>query len=142
MLSLIQRIIIFTDWECKLNNSKKLYYTISDELGLIELSTTIWKITGGGASTFTSVNAGSGIIQTTGAISGGSISATTSFTTNLINASTGSNKIHLDNRFFNISNGSIDIRAYYIGFPYITQSLTTLSKYMGIIPLSDGNFVM
>ena len=121
---------------------KKLYYTISDELGLIELSTTIWKITGGGASTFTSLNCGSGTIQTTGNISGGSITGTTSFTTNLINASTGSNKIELDNRYFNISNGSIDIRGHYVCFPYITQSLTTLSKYMGIKPLSDGNFVM
>ena len=121
---------------------KKLYYTIGDELGLIELTTTIWKINGAGAATFTSLNCGIGNITTTGNISGGSISGTTSFTTNLINASTGANKIELDNRFFNISNGSIDIRGHYVAFPYITQSLSTLSKYMGIKPLSDGNFVM
>ena len=123
---------------------KKLYYNISDELGLIELTTTIWKINGAGASTFTSLNCGSGTIQTTGSISGGTVSATTSLTTNLINASTGTNinKIEMDNRFFNTSNGSIDIRANYIGFPYITQTLTTLSKYMAIKPLSTGNFQM
>ena len=119
---------------------KKLYYNISDELGLIELTTTIWKINGAGAITCTSVNAGSGNITTTGSISGGSISATTSFTANLINASTGSNKIHLDNRFFNTSNGSVDIRGYYVGFPYITDVLTVFSKYMGITPFNDGNF--
>ena len=123
---------------------KKLYYNISDELGLIQLSTTIWKINGAGASTFTSLNCGSGTIQTTGAMSGSTITATTSLTTNLINASTGTNinKIEMDNRFFNTSNGSIDIRAYYVAFPYITQTLTTLSKYMGFVPQSNGNFIM
>lgn len=121
---------------------KKLYYNISDELGLIELTTTIWKINGAGASTFTSLNCGSGTIQTTGSISGGTVSATTSLSTILINASTGSNTIELNNKFFNISNGSIDIRAYYVGFPYITQSLSLTSKYMGIKPLSTGDFNM
>lgn len=64
----------------------------------------------------------------------------TSLTTNLINASAGSNTIELNNKFFNISIGSIDLKGYIIGFPYYTETLTTAIKYMGIVPQSDGNF--
>ena len=77
-----------------------------------------------------------------GAISCNSITASTSLTTNLINASTGTNKIQMDNRFFNTGVGSIDLKSTYIGFPQLSQTLSTASKYMAIIPATDGNFTM
>lgn len=97
-----------------------------------------------GAITCTALNASSGIIQTTGAINGATITASTSFNSNLILATTGStkNSIQMENKFFNASNGSIDLKAHYVGFPYITQSLDLTSKYMAIVPESDGNFSM
>jgi len=65
-------------------------------------------------------------------------------TSKLLKSSTsgtlGTNIIQLDNRFFDISNGSVDIKATYTGFPYITDTLSTTSKYMAIKPLSTGNF--
>ena len=205
---------------------RKLYYNTDNELGVIETVTTFWKITGAGAITCASLNANSGIIQTTGSVltntinpvSGTTISTnsiwnfktvggtytpilldptTTSgnrlkidgtlggtrylffntsnnigvfntatsanvwsidgttgnintigtisysiLTTNLINASTGTNSIQMDNRFFNPSVGSIDLKSTYIGFPQLSQTLSTASKYMAIIPQSDGNFHM
>jgi len=170
------------------SGTKYLYYNISDELGVIEGSTSQWKITSAGAISCSELNASSGIIQTTGAISGGaitcsalnassgtiqttgaisggaitcsalnassgtiqttgaisgaSITGTTSLITNLINASTGTvkNSIQMDNRFIDIGTGSVDIKSTYVGFPHLSQTLTTASKYMYIKPGSDGNF--
>ena len=138
---------------------KKLYYNISDELGLIELTNTIWKINGAGAATFTSLNCGSGSISTTGTIncldmnSTGVINAKninmqSSGTLNVNNIisseTTGSypTAIALSNEFIDVNNSSLDIIATYIGFASPTQTLTTASKYMFIKPLSDGNFRM
>jgi len=70
------------------------------------------------------------------------ITASTSLNTNLINASTGTNKIQMDNRFFNTGVGSIDLKSTYIGFPQLSQVLSTVSKYMAIVPQTDGNFHM
>ena len=47
---------------------RKLYYNTDNELGVIETVTTFWKITGAGAITCASLNANSGIIQTTGSV--------------------------------------------------------------------------
>ena len=56
---------------------KKLYYSIGDELGVIELSTTIWKINGLGDATFNSLSVvAGGTITTTGDINGGAITGT------------------------------------------------------------------
>jgi hypothetical protein len=90
----------------------------------------------------TSIGANTWSITDLGVISCNSITASTSLTTNLINASTGTNKIQMDNRFFNTGVGSIDLKSTYIGFPQLTQTLTTASKYMAIIPATDGNFTM
>jgi hypothetical protein len=62
---------------------RKLYYNTNNELGVIETVTTIWKITGAGAITCSSLNANSGTIQTTGTISSGAI------TCSALNASAG-----------------------------------------------------
>lgn len=205
---------------------RKLYYNTNNELGVIETVTTFWKITGAGAITCASLNASSGIIETTGSVltntinpvSGTNISTNSiwnfktvggtytpilldpittsgnrlkidgtlggtrylffntssnigvfntatsanvwsidgttgnintigsityaSLTTNLINASTGTNKIQMDNRFFNTGVGSIDLKSTYIGFPQLSQVLDIFSKYMAIVPASDGNFTM
>ena len=47
---------------------RKLYYNTNNELGVIETVTTFWKITGAGAITCASLNASSGIIETTGSV--------------------------------------------------------------------------
>ena len=145
---------IFTD---NLHSGPALRFNSSGVLGLYAAGLAVYKwtidqngsanfgtITGSGAITGSSISAGSGAISTSGSISGGTISATTSLTTNLINASSGTNinKIQMDNRFFNTSIGSIDLKGYIVGFPYYTATLTTASKYMGIIPEADGNFSM
>jgi hypothetical protein len=96
-----------------------------------------------GAITCTALNASAGTIQTTGAINGGVITASTSFNSDLIVATTGTatkNSIMLDNQFIDGTNGSIDLKAHFVGFPYLTESLSLTSKYMFIKPLSDGNF--
>lgn len=101
-----------------------------------------------GAITSSSLNASSGTIQTTGTISGGAINGTTitastSFNSDLITAITGTatkNSIMMDNQFYHGTNGSIDLKAHFVGFPYITQVLDISSKYMAIVPESDGNF--
>ena len=103
-----------------------LFFNNSNLLGFFNTST--------GTNTWT--------ITDLGVISCNSITASTSLTTNLINASTGTNKIQMDNRFFNTGVGSIDLKSTYIGFPQLTQTLTTASKYMAIIPATDGNFTM
>ena len=90
----------------------------------------------------TSIGANTWSITALGVISCNSITAATSLTTNLINASTGTNNIQMDNRFFNTGVGSIDLKSTYIGFPQLSQTLTTASKYMAIIPATDGNFTM
>ena len=97
-----------------------------------------------GAITSSSLNASAGTIQTTGAVNGATITASTSFNSNLILATTGAtkNSIQMENKFFNATNGSIDLKAHYVGFPYITQVLDLTSKYMAIVPESDGNFSM
>jgi hypothetical protein len=143
--------------------TKYLYYNISNELGVIDGSTSQWKITGVGDATLsllncgtiissgnisgslitgTSLNAGSGLISTTGNISGASITGTTSLITNLINASTGTikNLIQMDNKFIDTATGSVDIKSTYVGFPQLSQTLTTASKYMYIKPLTTGDF--
>jgi len=116
-------------------------------LGLYVASLSVyrWTIDINGAAVFSAVNSGSGTIQTSGAINCATITASTSLTTDLITASTGTatkNSIMMDNQFFNATNGSIDLKAHYVGFPYITQSLQLGSNYMGIVPESDGNFSM
>jgi len=75
-------------------------------------------------------------------VSAPTITASTSLNTNLINASTGTvkNSIQMDNRFFNTGIGSIDLKSTYIGFPHLSQVLSTVSKYMAILPQTDGNF--
>jgi hypothetical protein len=104
-----------------------LYYNTSNVLGVFNSIT--------GANVW-SINGTTGNINTIGTISYSTL------TTNLISASTGTNKIQMDNRFFNPSVGSIDLKATYIGFPQLSQTLSTASKYMAIIPQSDGNFHM
>ena len=97
----------------------------------------------GGAISCSSLNASSGTIQTTGAVNGATITASTSFNSDLIVATTGTatkNSIMMDNQFIDGTNGSIDLKAHFVGFPYLTQSLDLTSKYMFIKPLSDGNF--
>ena len=138
---------------------KKLYYNISDELGLIELTTTIWKINGAGAATFTSLNTGSGTIQTTGTINCLDINSTGIIYARSINmqptgilnvnnitssSTTGSYQtaIALSNEFIDTNNSSLDIIATYIGFASPIQTLSTASKYMFINPLSTGDFQM
>jgi hypothetical protein len=103
-----------------------LFFNNSNLLGFFNTST--------GTNTWT--------ITDLGAVNCSSITASTSLTTNLINASTGTNKIQMDNRFFNTGVGSIDLKSTYIGFPQLSQTLSTASKYMAIIPQSDGNFTM
>ena len=65
----------------------------------------------------------------------GNITASTSLTTDLITAINGTatkNSIQMDNNFFSPTNGSIDLKAHYVGFPYITATLSSASKYMAI----------
>jgi hypothetical protein len=98
-----------------------------------------------GAITCSGLNASAGTIQTTGAVNGATITASTSLTTDLMTAITGTstkNSIMMDNQFFNTTNGSIDLKAHFVGFPYITETLSVTSKYMGIVPESTGNFSM
>jgi len=116
-------------------------------LGLYVASLSVyrWTIDINGASVFSAVNSGSGTIQTTGAINGSTMTASTSLTTDLITAITGTatkNSIMMDNQFFNATYGSIDLKAHYVGFPYIDEPLSLTSKYMAIVPESDGNFSM
>ena len=141
------------------SGTKYLYYNTSDELGVIETSTTIWKINGLGAATFTSLNAGSGTISTTGTISCLDISSNGIIYAKDINlqpsgylnvnnitssSTTGSyqTKIALSNEFIDINDSSLDIVATYIGFASPIQTLSTASKYMYIKPLSTGDFEM
>ena len=86
----------------------------------------------------------SGDITSNGNISGGIITGTTSLITNLINASTGTikNLIQMDNRFIDTVTGSVDIKSTYVGFPNLSQTLTTASNYMYIKPLTTGDFEM
>ena len=125
------------------NNSLGVYNTFS--------SVIVWSINQSGnisttgTITCSALNANSGTIQTIGTISGGTITASSSFISDLITASTGTatkNSIMMNNKFFNDTNGSIDLKAHYVGFPYLTQTLDLTSKYMAIIPKSDGNFSM
>lgn len=91
----------------------------------------------------TSLNATSGLIETTGLINGATITASSALVTNLINAKTFIGykpSIYLDNRFIDTGNSSLDIKATYIGFASPTQTLTTASKYVYIKPLATGDF--
>jgi len=46
----------------------------------------------------------------------------------------------MDNKFIDTATGSVDIKSTYVGFPNLSQTLTTASKYMYIKPGTDGNF--
>ena len=86
-----------------------------------------------------------GSITSLNSITAPTITVSTSFNSDLITAINGTatkNSIMMDNQFFNATNGSIDLKAHYVGFPYITQVLDLTSKYMAIKPLSTGNFQM
>ena len=48
----------------------------------------------------------------------------------------------MDNRFIDTVTGSVDIKSTYVGFPNLTQTLTTASNYMYIKPLTTGDFEM
>ena len=104
------------------SGTKFLYYNTSNNIGVYNTITgaNVWSIDGT-----------TGNFNTIGTL-----------TTNLISASTGTNSIQMDNRFFNLSVGSIDLKSTYIGFPQLSQTLSTASKYMAIVPQSDGNFTM
>ena len=104
------------------SGTKFLYYNTSNNIGVYNTITgaNVWSIDGT-----------TGNFNTIGTL-----------TTNLISASTGTNSIQMDNRFFNLSVGSIDLKSTYIGFPQLSQTLSTASKYMAIVPQSDGNFHM
>jgi len=135
---------VYTD---NLHTGPAMRFNTGGTLGLYVAYSSVyrWTIDINGASVFSAVNSGSGTIQTTGAINGSTITASTSLTTDLITAITGTatkNSIMMDNQFFNATNGSIDLKAHYVGFPYITQTLSLTSKYMAIVPESDGNFSM
>ena len=110
-----------------LGGTRYLFFNTSSNIGVFNTATgaNVWSIDGT-----------TGNINTIGTISYSTL------TTNLINASTGTNSIQMDNRFFNTGVGSIDLKATYIGFPQLSQTLSTASKYMAIIPQSDGNFHM
>jgi len=84
----------------------------------------------------------SGNITSNGTISGVDIISLSSFNTDLIKAITGTikNLIQMDNRFIDTGTGSVDIKSTYVGFPHLSQTLTTVSKYMYIKPLTTGNF--
>jgi len=127
-----------------LHNGPAMRFNTGGTLGLYVASLSVyrWTIDILGAAVFSAVNSGSGTIQTTGSINGSTITASTSLSTILINASVGTNIIQLNNKFFNATNGSIDLKAYYVGFPYITETLSLASKYMAIVPESTGDFSM
>jgi len=118
-----------------------LYYNTSNNIGVFNTITgaNVWSIDGT-TGNFNTIGTISG-----GAINGTTITASSSFISDLITASTGTatkNSIMMDNQFINGTNGSIDLKAHFVGFPYLTESLSLTSKYMFIKPLSDGNFQM
>ena len=123
------------------SGTKFLYYNTSNNIGVYNTITgaNVWSIDGT-TGNFNTIGTISG-----GAINGTTINASSSFISDLITASTGTatkNSIMMNNQFIDATNGSIDLKAHYVGFPYITESLSILSKYMFIKPLSDGNFQM
>jgi len=119
---------------------RKLYYNTNNELGVIETVTTIWKITGAGAITCSSLNASSGTIQTTGTISSGAI------TCSALNASSGTIQTTgsiLTNTLNQVSGTTISTNAIWnfkngIYTPIILDTTTTSGDRLKIIGTLAG----
>ena len=99
----------------------------------------------GGVIQGTGIKIPGGVIYAGGAISsGGSITsgANSPIFSKMFASIDNQTYIDMNNQFFNTTVPSMDLRARYIGFVRPNQTLDTLSKYMAILPSTDGNFAM